>query len=254
MKSIAVAGKGGTGKSTIAALIIAALIQRGETPVLAIDADADANLTPLLGAEKGTTVGDLREDFLADVSNFPAGMSKAAYIEAGLHDIIVENRGFDVLTMGRGEGPGCYCYLNSLIQKFSGDLMPSYTWVVMDNEAGLEHVSRRTSTHLDGLIVVVTDNPLSMHSAAAIKKVAEEIKNPVFKIYAVTNMVREDRKKDVIEKIHEIPMDHICDIPADPELEETVYRGETLLDFTGKGVMGPIENIINKIGGNNGTT
>jgi len=254
MKSIAVAGKGGTGKSTIAALIIASLIRKGETPVLGIDADADANLTPLLGIEKGTTVGDLREGFLAGVSDFPAGMSKAAYIEAGLHEIIVESRGFDMLTMGRGEGPGCYCYLNSLIQKFSGDLMPSYKWIVMDNEAGLEHISRRTSTHLDGLIVVVTDNPLSMHSAAAIKKIAEEIKNPVFKVYAVTNMVRKDRKDEVLRRIAEIPMEHICDIPPDPELEEAVYRGETLLDFTYTDIMDPIYSIIKKIGGNNGST
>ena len=102
-------------------------------------------------------------------------MSKGQYFEAGLHQIIEEKDGFDLITMGRGEGSGCYCYLNSLIKKFSDDLMPSYKWIVMDNEAGLEHISRRTSTHLDALVLVVTDNPLSLHSAQSITEIVVDV-------------------------------------------------------------------------------
>ena len=124
-KSIAVAGKGGIGKSTISALIVKGLQQSAETPVLAIDADPDSNLATLLGVDGSESVGALRDEVLDDIHNFPAGMSKAAYVEAGLHEIITESEGFDIITMGRGEGAGCYCYLNSLIRKFSDDLAPS---------------------------------------------------------------------------------------------------------------------------------
>ena len=111
-KSIAVAGKGGIGKSTLSALLILLLREAGEKPILAIDADADSNLATLLGINGSESVGELREDVLREIKNFPAGMSKAAYVEAGLHQIIVESDGFDLITMGRGEGAGCYCYLN----------------------------------------------------------------------------------------------------------------------------------------------
>jgi CO dehydrogenase maturation factor len=254
MKSIAVAGKGGTGKSTIAALIMAALVRKGETPVLGIDADADSNLGVLLGIEVGSTVGNLREGIREELTNFPAGMSKAQYVEAGLHDIIEESNGFDLISMGRGEGSGCYCYLNSLIQKFSGDLMPSYKWVVMDNEAGLEHISRRTSTHLDAIILVVTDNPLSLHSAESIIEVTGQIKNPVFNTYAVLNMVKEKRIPEMKEKISALPVKYMCNVPFDPDLEETVYKGESLLKYNSPAVSDSINVILNTIGGNNGNT
>ncbi len=112
--SIAVAGKGGTGKSTIAALIVRSLVEQNRTPVLALDADPDANLGTLLGIEESTSIGDMREGALKDVKNMPAGMSKANYVEAGLHQVIEEAEGFDLLAMGRSEGSGCYCFLNNL--------------------------------------------------------------------------------------------------------------------------------------------
>ncbi|MEW5815019.1 MAG: carbon monoxide dehydrogenase, partial [Spirochaetota bacterium] len=110
-RSIAVAGKGGTGKSTIAALLILALKERGLGPVLAIDSDPDSSLCTLLGVNQEQTLGDLREEVHEKIKNFPPGMTKANYVEAGLHQVIVEAEGFDLITMGRGEGSGCYCYL-----------------------------------------------------------------------------------------------------------------------------------------------
>ena len=118
-KTIAVAGKGGTGKSTLASLLVLGLVARGKVPVLAIDADADANLHRLLGLPAPGTVGNLREEVRTALQDFPAGMSRVQYLEAGLHEVIAESAGFDLLTMGRGEGAGCYCYLNNLIRKFS---------------------------------------------------------------------------------------------------------------------------------------
>lgn len=247
-KSIAVAGKGGTGKTTIAALLILRMRERNMGPILAVDADPDANLGTLVGMEPQTSLGDLREEFLREVKNFPAGMSKASYVETELHQIIEEGTGLDLITMGRGEGPGCYCYLNSLIRRFSDDLNPSYQWLVVDNEAGLEHLSRRTTQDVDALIVVVNDNPLSFHAAKRIHVLTEELKNVVVKKYVVTNMIREERKSVVLERLAELGMEYITDIPFDRSLEEAVFRGEPLNKLKGLPVMDCIDTILRKVG------
>ncbi|MFH1707352.1 MAG: AAA family ATPase [Planctomycetota bacterium] len=251
--SVAVAGKGGTGKSTIASLMVLDLVARGATPVLAVDADPDANLTALLGMPGGNSIADLREDMRKKMKDFPAGMSKAQYMEAGLHQLIDEGQGFDLVTMGRGEGAGCYCYLNSLIRKFSDDLVPSYRWVVMDNEAGLEHISRRTSTSVDALIAVVTDNPLSFACAAKIAAIARAIENPVLSLCVVSSQVREDRLSRVRERIAALPMKYLGDVPHDPALEEIVYAGRSLAELGPSPVKDAIHAVIDSIGGAHGS-
>lgn len=248
-KSIAVAGKGGTGKSTIAAFIVLALKKREECPILAVDADPDANLGTHLGIQVEQTVGDLREDVLKNIHDFPAGMSKAQYMEAGLHEIIEEAEGFDLLSMGRGEGSGCYCYLNSLIRKFSEDLLPSYKWLVMDNEAGLEHLSRRTSANVDLLITVVNDNPVSLNTAKSIDIITKDIKNDVRKKIIVTNMVRDERKDMLKSRILEDGLDLFCDIPYDPAIPDVLFNGKSLADIGETPIMNHIYNIIDVIGG-----
>lgn len=230
-KSIAVAGKGGTGKSTIAALLITRLLKRETGPVLAVDADPDANLGTLLGIVPEQSIGDLRDEVLKEIKDFPAGMSKAAYVEAGLHQIITEAEGFDLITMGKGEGPGCYCYLNSLIKKFSDDLTPSYDWLVMDNEAGLEHISRRTSGNIDTLLVIVTDNPLSLQSAQRVKEVAAAIGTRIGKIYAVTNMLGGTKLERITERLHTIDLPILTSIPYDEALNEAVFEGMPLREL-----------------------
>ena len=245
--SIAVAGKGGTGKTTIAALAISRLCARNEKPILAVDADPDSNLAALLGLETTQSIGDLREDVRADINNFPAGMSKASYVEAGLHQIIEEAPGFDLITMGRGEGSGCYCYLNSLIKKFSDDLTPSYEWVVMDNEAGLEHISRRTSTDIDAMLIVVTENPLSFHSALKIRDITDSLKGRFFERYIVTNMIRDKQSSLVYKKIPELGIEHICDIPYDSKLEEVVFNTEPVSNLIDGPAVASIDMILDKI-------
>jgi CO dehydrogenase maturation factor len=230
-KTFAVAGKGGTGKTTIAALIVRHLIQRNAGPVLAMDADPDANLGTLLGVKPEQSVGDLREELLKNIKSLPAGMSKQAYMEAGLHQIVAESRGFDLISMGRGEGPGCYCYLNSLIRKFSEDLAPSYAWVVMDNEAGLEHLSRRTAYSIDTLFVVVNESPLSHDTARRIGSVLGAIKNNVRTTRLITNMVRPERLAEVRQRLAAIGMEYAGDVPRDPALEDAVLAGCTVLSL-----------------------
>lgn len=246
-KSIAVAGKGGTGKSTIAALLVLNIIKQGKGPVLAVDADADSNLGTLLGVEPTQSIGDLREEVLREIKNFPAGMSKASYVEVGLHQIIEEATGFDIVTMGRGEGAGCYCYLNTLIKKFSDDLTPSYSWVVIDNEAGLEHISRRTSTNIDTLLVIVSDNPLSLSSAKKIQDLTDTLEKRISQRYLVTNMIKPERKALMQKRLSEFRIEHLYDIPYDPKLEEAVFNGEPLSNLSEAPALDAIEAILKKI-------
>jgi CO dehydrogenase maturation factor len=248
-KSIAVAGKGGTGKSTIAAFLVLCLKTRGEKPILAVDADPDANLGTHLGIQVEKSIGDLREDVLKNIHDFPAGMSKAQYMEAGLHEIIEEAEGFDLVTMGRGEGSGCYCYLNSLIRKFSEDLLPSYRWLVMDNEAGLEHLSRRTTANIDVLITVVNDNPVSLQTAKTIDTITGDLKNSVRSKYVVTNMVAEERREMMKRRIEEAGLIHFCDVPYDTAIVDAVFDGKSLADIGETPVMDCIEKIIDVTGG-----
>ncbi len=253
-KAIAVAGKGGTGKTTITALIIKYLCEKKMGPVLAVDADPDSNLGTLLGVTPQQSVGDLREEILRDIKNLPAGMTKASYVEAGLHQIIEESDGFDLITMGRGEGPGCYCALNNLIRKFSDDLAPSYKWVVMDNEAGLEHLSRRTTSNIDALLVVVSENRISFDTASNIVQITDTVKNVIHKKYIVTNMVRDEWKEDIHKKVLELPLEHLGDIPRDPMVEESIFRGNSLFTIKESIANESIISIMERIGGSNGNT
>ncbi|RKX79715.1 MAG: hypothetical protein DRP87_02065 [Spirochaetes bacterium] len=250
-KSIAVSGKGGTGKTTIAALLITRLCRLGQTPVLAIDADPDSNLAPLLGLNSRKSIGDLREEILQEIKNFPPGMSKPQYVEAGLHQIIEEADGFDLITMGRGEGAGCYCSLNNMIRKFSDDLTPSYSWVVIDNEAGLEHISRRTTSNIDALLIVVSDNPLSLHSAKKIEEITDSLDTRIKNRYLVANMVQDHRLPVIHDRLSDIGIELLCDIPFDPELEELIYKGETVKELNNSPILDHIDEIINKVGGLN---
>ena len=223
-------------------------------PVLAVDADADANLGTLLGIEPEQSIGDLREEVLREIKNFPAGMSKASYVEAGLHQIIEEAEGFDLITMGRGEGPGCYCYLNSLIKKFSDDLTPSYPWVVIDNEAGLEHISRRTSTNIDALLIVVNDNPLSLSSAKKIQDLTDTLEKRICQRFLVTNMVKAEKTSLVQQRLPEFHIDHLIDVPYDQELEKIVFNGKSLSALSNSPALEAMTCILQKIGGTHGNS
>jgi len=253
-KSIAVAGKGGTGKTTISALLISALLQMKKGPVLAVDADPDSNLGSLLGVQAQQSIGDLREEVLKEMKNLPAGMTKANYVEAGLHQLIEEADGFDLITMGKGEGAGCYCSLNNIIRKFSGDLTPSYPWVVIDNEAGLEHISRRTTSDIDALLIVVTENPLSLQSAKAIEDITQYLDSRIRKQYLITNMVRDERLEAIQKRLEGMKAEYLCNIPFDEQLDEHIFNGEPVLDITDSPIMDTMKQILAKIGGNHGNT
>ena len=176
--TIAVAGKGGTGKTTLSGLLIDYLCRTGKTPVLAVDADANSNLNEVLGVELETTLGDLREEILTaemSVDNpIPASMTKADYLDIKFGDALIEQDNYDMLVMGRTQGQGCYCFVNGLLQtqirKFSGN----YNYVVVDNEAGLEHISRGVLPKIDTVLLV--SDP-SRRGVQAVARIAELIKS-----------------------------------------------------------------------------
>ncbi len=230
-KTIAVTGKGGVGKTTIAALIIRHLKRHASGPVLAIDADPDSNLGTMLGVDIPETLGDVRESTLAEIRKLPAGMDKAAYIEAGLHETIVETETVDFLAMGRSEGPGCYCYVNNLLRGFSDKLLPSYQWMVMDSEAGMEHLSRRTASSLDYLIVVVNRSPLSIDCARRIDAVVTSVHNEVRQKCVLINGVPDEKAHAVLEKMNGLDMEYLGCIPHDEALEEMIFAGRSLYEL-----------------------
>ena len=148
---IAMAGKGGTGKTTITALLIRYLVEKGRTPLLAVDADANANLNELLGLKLDKTLGEIRDSMKTDT---PAGMTKSDFMEMGMNQAIIEAKGFDLIVMGQPEGPGCYCMANSILSQVMERLARGYRYLLVDNEAGMEHLSRLNLRQIHTLFVV----------------------------------------------------------------------------------------------------
>jgi len=247
--TLAISGKGGVGKTTVAALVVRWLKENTSGPILALDADPDSNLGPMLGMRVETTIGDLREEVLEQMKNWPAGMSKEAYIQAGLHQLIVEGDGVDLITMGRGEGGACYCFINNLLRKFADDLLPSYRFLVMDNEAGMEHLSRRTTTNVDHLIVVVNDNPMSIDCARRIATLTASMKRDIRRRYYLINGVRPERLGAAIERAAALELEYLGSIPYDPAVEDMVLCGRSVFALDRCPALDEMDRVMSKIGG-----
>ena len=162
-KRIAVCGKGGVGKTTVVCGLVNYLIEKNLTPILIVDADPNSNLAESLGLKYGLTVADIREELRT--AQIPQGLSKAEYVEIKLQEALVEYKNFDLLVMGRPEGRECYCYVNELLRTFLSNLSKNYKYVVIDTEAGMEHLSRRTTDNVDTLIVITTPTKVSFETA-----------------------------------------------------------------------------------------
>lgn len=174
---IAVAGKGGVGKTTLCGMLIQYLCEKGKKPILAVDADANSNLNEVLGVEVETTLGAVREEILlaeqASVNPIPKGMTKAEYAELRFEDALAEDDDFDLLVMGRTQGSGCYCYVNSLLQAQLAKYQSHYPYIVVDNEAGMEHISRGVLPTMQTAILV---SDCSRRGIQAVGRIAELIK------------------------------------------------------------------------------
>jgi CO dehydrogenase maturation factor len=187
--SLAIAGKGGSGKTTTSALIVRYLLRHNLTPVLAVDADGNANLHESLGITPGRTIGQILAEFNGEKITIPPGMTKGAYLELRLNEAVAESRGVDLLTMGRGEGAGCYCYPNTVLKEFISKLRGNYPFLVMDNEAGMEHLSRGTSEHIDILLLASDYSIKGVRTLGRIKELVAELKLDVKQVLAILTRV-----------------------------------------------------------------
>lgn len=196
-KVFALAGKGGVGKTTIGAMLVRYLaeeIQKG--PVLAVDADPNSNLNEMLGVTVHSTIGEAREDLKKDV---PAGMSKDNWVEYRVQEAVIEAAGFDLLVMGRPEGPGCYCAANSLAKKYIDALRENYPFVVVDNEAGMEHMSRLVTQDVDVLYVISDPTPRGILTVSRILSIIGELGLNILKTAVVVNRF-EARNEDALRR------------------------------------------------------
>ncbi len=229
--NIAVAGKGGSGKTSVASLVIRYLIKNGSGPILAIDADPNANLGESLGLKVEQTVGLMLDAFQKDKMNIPPGMNKQSYLDCKLNEIIVESKGLDLITMGRGEGPECYCYPNLILKKFVDSLAENYAYTVMDNEAGMEHLSRRTTQNVDGLFIISGHSVKGIRAAARIRDLAADLKLVIKKQIVIIDSVPAKLDPLITEELDRLGIDPIATIPLDEEVYEYDLKLKSLLDL-----------------------
>jgi len=222
---IAMAGKGGTGKTTIAALIIRSIKENKMGSVLAIDADPNSNLGEILGLKAGRNIGMILDDISANPDKVPSGMAKERFIEYQVQSAIQEEDGFDILSMGKPEGPGCYCYVNNVLRGVMIKLIKDYNYIVIDNEAGLEHLSRRTSRFADKLIVVSDASSIGLKSAQRINELVGQLKFEVRKKFLLINRFNKDVEK---ARLRETGLDYLGSLPYDPLIEELSLKGKSV--------------------------
>ena len=223
--SIAVSGKGGTGKTTLTALMMRCLLEDHSKPVLAVDADANACLGITLGIEPNGTIADLRDDVLKQVSQTISGMSKLEAFELGCEQLLTESKGFDLLTMGRPEGPRCYCAVNNVLKKFLTSLSSSYGFVLTDNEAGMEHLSRRTTNNVDLLMIVGEPTRIGVVTATRIVELINSLPMSITEVGIIWN--RTGKEVDIeIEGARTLGF-----VPHDEAVFDIAIEGGTVFDL-----------------------
>ncbi len=225
--AVAMAGKGGTGKTTIAGFLIRYLVQKGKTPILAVDADSNTNLNQVLGVSMGATLGTAREEMKEGVVKH--GMTKQMFMEMKLADAVVEGEGFDLIAMGRPEGAGCYCAANHLLSMYLAKLIDNYPYMVMDNEAGMEHISRLTTNNVDVLLIVSDPSIRGIEAAGRINTLVDELKVRAVKRFLIVNQARDGLAGSLHQAIVEKGLNLAGTMPRDDLLYEFDINGNPVV-------------------------
>ncbi|GAI27193.1 unnamed protein product, partial [marine sediment metagenome] len=207
------------------------LMKNGVGPILAIDADPNANLGESLGLDIKQTVGLVLDDFQKDKIKIPPGINKQDYLEYKLNEAMVEAEGLDLLTMGRGEGPECYCYPNLILKKFVDTLAENYAYMVMDNEAGMEHLSRRTTQNVDELFIISDHSVKGVRTVVRIRELVAELKLLVKRQSVIINFVPDGLDPLVAEELKKWGINPTATIPLDGEVYEYDLKLKPLLDL-----------------------
>jgi CO dehydrogenase maturation factor len=259
--TIALAGKGGVGKTTISGMVIKYLAQKQPGSILAIDADPSSNLNMVLGLDLDWTVGDIREDMLHQVKNsltaggaamgvMPGGQSKREYLDYQIRSSLSEGARFDLIAMGRGEGAGCYCAVNHNLREVIDSISKNYSYVVIDNEAGMEHLSRRTTRDVDHLLIVSDPTQRGLVAAERVAIMSKELDINIENAYLIINRLPGEMPLVLADFISKIDLPLLGTIPADVEITNFDFNGKPLIDLDNnslvyKSVAGMIDQIIN---------
>ena len=229
---IAMAGKGGTGKTTIAALLLKYLTEKKMTPVLAVDADSNANLNELLEMDVNLTIGQIRKDLKGDI---PPHITRDQYMEMQVHQAIIEEKGFDLLVMGQPDGPGCYCAANQHLAMTMDHLADNYKYILVDNEAGMEHLSRMNLRVIDYLLIISDPSARGILTARRISELTGPLTVEVKKKSLIVNRAPDPMTDALRAKIEEtvketdLPLGAI--LPASDELVEQEISGKSYLEL-----------------------
>jgi len=222
--TIAIAGKGGVGKTTIAAMLIQQLLKK-DSPVLAVDADPNSNLNVALGMKYEETIADIREEVKAET---PGSFSKSEFFGMRLEEAIVEGNGFDLLVMGRPEGPGCYCAVNNILRDYLARISKNYRFVVIDNEAGMEHLSRRTASDIDLLLLVSDPTVVGINSAINAFNTAKSAGVKIKDIKLIINKSKGDLEQDKLKSINDAGLKIGGYIPFQEEIQKNSEKGDSV--------------------------
>jgi len=230
---LAVSGKGGVGKTTFASLVVKYLVEKGLGPVLAVDADSNSNLDLALGLSLESTVGSVREEMSEKTrkGQIPAGMAKQDILEMQIEQALIETPDVDLISMGRPEGPGCYCAINNMLRVFLERLNKNYQYLVIDNEAGMEHLSRRTTRGVDVLFIVSDPSHRGLATAMRIRDLAREMDIGVGRYRLVLSRVRGELSEAVAAEVAGLDIDLAGIVPDDPEVSELDELGRPLVEI-----------------------
>ena len=240
--TIALAGKGGVGKTTVAGMLIKYLVKNKSGPVLAIDADPSSNLNMVLGLDLEWTVGDIREDMLAQVKSsllgggaamgsMPGGIAKRDYLDLKVRSSMAEGDNVDLIAMGRSEGPGCYCAVNHNLREVVDSISKNYRYVVIDNEAGMEHLSRRTTRDVQYLLVVSDPTQRGLVAASRIAAIRNELDIRIENTYLILNRLVASMPPALENEINKMGIPLLGTIPADQELSNFEFSGQPLVNL-----------------------
>ena len=227
--SISLAGKGGTGKTTVAGMLIKYLVNKEKTPIIAVDADSNANLNEVLGLEVTETVGNAREEMKKGI--VPGGITKDVFMSMKLEQAVVEAPNYDLIVMGQPEGQGCYCAANTLLTGFIERLTDNYPYLVMDNEAGMEHISRLTTKNVDILLIVSDTSRRGIQAAVRINDLAKNLSIGVDKTYLIVNQVKEELSGTVLEILNKAGLELAGTIPEDKTIYEYDLNGQPTIEI-----------------------
>ena len=251
---IAVAGKGGVGKTTLTGLLIQYLCESGKKPVLAVDADANANLNEVLGVGIECTLGELREEIeRAGVDSryqIPVGMTKQAYLEARLSDAITEEDDYDLMVMGRTQGQGCYCFVNGLVQTQIQKLQSNYPYVVVDNEAGMEHISRGVLPSMQTAILVSDCSRRGVQAAGRIAALMKELNFKPKTVGLIVNRAPEGKlDAGTMEEVEKQGLTLLGVVPQDQDVYQYDCDGKPIVRLPKDSpVRRALHDIVQKLG------